>query len=327
MPGRDARDRAFGKADKGNDGAMSSVRTDVAAILCADLHLSHNPPAARGDENDWYEAQARPLGELKALTDTYQAPVICAGDLFDRANSPPELINFAIAYLPHLYAIPGQHDLLWHDYKQLRKSPFWTLMKAGTVTLLTPEKPIEVGEGGKALRLHGFPWGFELKPLDKPNPMILEVAVVHAYCWRPGKSYPGADIEKGARARSLQLSGYNLAVFGDNHIPFKAPGIFNCGGFQRRKADEKDHRPSIGLLHTDGTVTRYYLDCSKDKLLFDLGGICKPVDVDDFMRELSELGDAAIDFADAVRRHLADKNVRPAVKDIILRSLGGKDGR
>ena len=39
----------------------------VLAILCSDIHLSHNAPVARSAEPDWYIAMKRPLDEIADL--------------------------------------------------------------------------------------------------------------------------------------------------------------------------------------------------------------------------------------------------------------------
>jgi hypothetical protein len=62
---------------------MVGKKTDkVIAILCADLHLSHKPPIARSNEPCWYTAMKRQLNELSNLSQKWEAPVLCAGDVF-----------------------------------------------------------------------------------------------------------------------------------------------------------------------------------------------------------------------------------------------------
>src|SRR5688572_18895632 len=95
------------------------------AILCADLHLTLRPPLCRADKN-WmltqrdYLLQIRKLQEPAHLKNHLEAtakiPVICAGDIFDRWNPPPELVNFALRFLPNgMICVPGQHDLPNHN--------------------------------------------------------------------------------------------------------------------------------------------------------------------------------------------------------------------
>ena len=111
---------------------------EVIAIVCSDIHLSHKPPLARSGEPDWYVAMARPLNELRGLHSDYGVPVVIAGDIFDRWNSPPELIRFALDNLPKgAWVIPGQHDLPYHDYGALNRSALGVLIKADWVPNLS----------------------------------------------------------------------------------------------------------------------------------------------------------------------------------------------
>ena len=127
------------------------------AILCSDLHLSHRPPLARAREPDWYEAMMHPLDELDDLTGD-NLPVICGGDVFDKWNSPPELINFALAELPGtMESVAGQHDLPHHSWPERRKSAYWTLVESGKIKTLDGRWEGE----GKFVR-RGFYWGEEL---------------------------------------------------------------------------------------------------------------------------------------------------------------------
>lgn len=303
----------------------------VAAILLADIHLSQTPPVARSAEESWYEAMADPLRQVKDLVDKYQVPVICAGDVFDKWNSPPELINFALTQLPKMYAIPGQHDLPHHRYEDIRKSAFWTLVEAKKIINLEPEKPVEIGEGGKAIRLHGFPWGFPVEPLKESGGLVLKIAVVHAYIWSKATGYPGAPKEGYFRSVQKAALSYDLVVSGDNHIPFSTgfkkdmefPLLYNCGGLMRRKSDERERPCYVGLLWTDGSVTTVELDCSEDKWIDgkDVPIVERGADMTEFLEELSSLGDATISFLEVIK-HTMDKNgISQSVRDIILEAM------
>ena len=301
----------------------------VVALLVADLHLSHRPPVARSNEPDWYEAMGRQLDELASLQKENNVPVVCSGDVFDRWNSPPELINFALENLPTLYAVPGQHDLPNHSYNLIKRSAYWTLVKTRRIIDLKPNQPVDVGQ----LRLWGFPFGVPVKPCKAPHHATLDVAVIHSYIWVKSACYPDAPEDKRLKSYADKLKGYDTAVFGDNHKGFlhrvncdygeSGCAVFNCGGFFRRKIDEWDHRPSVGLLHDDRTVKRHYLDCSQDKFLDqrELPQIFKGIAAETFLEELSSLGDAAINFAEAVDRILTGREMPKEVKDLIVNIL------
>ena len=302
---------------------------DVLAICISDIHLSHKAPIARSSEDNWYDAMRYPLEQVWQLADRLGAIVICAGDIFDDGwrphKCPPELINFALRYLPPMYAIPGQHDLPHHRRDEIVKSAFWTLVKAGKVVLIHPEvKPIEIGQ----LRLHGFPWGCEIQPNTHPkNDFLLDVAVIHKLIWTNATGFQGADLDCRIEIYKKKLKGYDIAIFGDNHKGFLQDNILNVGCLIRRKADEKDYQPTVGLLHSDGTISRHKLDVSQDKWLEteQLGEFAKTTEWNDFLSELRELQDVGINFQHAVEKVMKSSQVSQEVRDVILRAMGGSE--
>lgn len=237
---------------------MRSVDAEsVVAVVCADIHLSAKAPAARSQEPDWYAAMARPLDEVNGLAHKYDVPVICAGDVFDKWNVPPELISFAMRHLPdQFFTIAGQHDLPFHGLDDIHRSGLGVLRQCERVEMLT-STCLNVG---LQMDVYGFGWN---QPIVEPyRPAKLKVAVVHAYCWMKGMSYAGAPDEAHVKSFAEKLQEYDVAIFGDNHSPFERKIgnclIYNCGGFMRRKSDDL-FRPSVGLLHRDGSIVRHYL--------------------------------------------------------------------
>ena len=304
----------------------------VVAILCADLHLSLNPPIWRSAEPDWFEAMKRPLNEIRELQQKYKCEVICAGDIFDRWNSQPELINFALSYLPDMmYAIPGQHDLPLHNYEDIGKSAYMTLVKADKIQNILPGCFVELED----MVLSGFPFGFDLTGSNRIGKK-LHIAVVHKYVWVDGAGYPGApeDVRiPTKREKDWLFRGYDVIQFGDNHMGFSLPflkqPILNCGTMMRRKSDEVNYVPLVGLLLSSGFVKTHFLDISQDKFLTSVDNKTVDVkfDMKAFCDELEKLGATEMDFAEAVRWYLEKENVRPQVKNVIMKGMeNGKNG-
>ncbi|MCH8068351.1 MAG: metallophosphoesterase family protein [Candidatus Marinimicrobia bacterium] len=308
---------------------------DVIAILCSDIHLSLKPPQAREGEQDWFEAMAHPLALLSIARNFYSAPILCAGDIFDKWNSPPELINFALRNLPRMYAVPGQHDLPLHNYGDRNKSAFWTLVEAGLVTPLRPNKSEGITLDAKRINLtvHGFPWGFSIKE-PRPNPHRLIIGIVHQYLWIDNHTYPGAPEKMKATKARKDFEGYDVLVFGDNHKGFLTTRgntvIFNCGGLMRRAADEIDYQPQIGLLHKSGEVEVVLLDTTQDKIK-PVGPTSDPVDdikapvdnmeLQEFLNELTGLEETTLDFVEAMKRAIRKKKPSPEVRKILLEAM------
>ncbi len=313
----------------------------IVAVCCADLHLWQTPPTARSVEKDWLKTQRGYLTQVERIAsgDTLNLdrgpplPIIIAGDIFDRYNPSYELVNFVINNLPlSCYAIPGQHDIINHRYDDLKKTAYWTLIKSDAIIDLHPDSPVEVtGGGGTLLRLHGFPWGFPIEPLKDPHDLFMEIAVVHKYVWRSGYSYPNAPKEQRVDSLLKLLKGYDVAIFGVNHKGFQwglndrtKCFVWNNGGFMRRKRDEIDYRPRVGLVMSDNTVKRHYLDVSKDKFTEvdeNVAASVADVDASDFIAELQELGDTAINFGQRMRRFLDKHCDDPKVRDIVEQAM------
>lgn len=302
---------------------------EVIAILASDLHLSLKAPVARSAEIDWLQAMQRPLDELKEISKDHDAPVIVAGDLFDKWNSPPELINFALEHMPKkFYGIPGQHDLPNHRIDEVKRSAYWTLIKAGIL--------YDLGKWEFFLSDHlaitGFPWNAEITPHDsdrQPENDRVQLAVIHHYLYsKKSNSYYGVSKENHALKFQDKLKGFDAAVFGDNHISFSTKigdcNVFNAGTFLRRKSDEYNYKPQVGLLHEDGTITPHYLDTSKDKFI-DIEEAkekeTQEIDTAAFLDELKSLGADSLDFRDAANKYMDGREVDSDVRKLVLESM------
>ena len=318
-----------------------TMKPKVIAILCADIHLSHKPPIWRSNEPDWYAAMQRPLDEISNLRLKHQCSILCAGDIFDKWNSCPELINFAIKKLPsRLYCVAGQHDLPNHNLKEIEKSAFFTLSYTGHMRLLVdgydmyPNYMLYEVKSNK-VDVRGCSYGESLLG-HAPNKRNLKVAIVHDYVWYGKAKYPNAPKEKeiqrmGNHHKFIndKYYGYDVIVYGDNHLGFThkigKTTIFNCGTLMRRKSDEVDYKPQVGLLYSDGSVKPHYLDISKDKHLTadeakDAEAL-EEVDMVMFAEELRKLGSSALDFSESMKQFWTKNKTPQKVKDIILKAM------
>ena len=303
---------------------MSKTDEKVIAILCADIHLSIKVPVWRSAEPDWFAAMQRPLDELTVLQLKYDCPILCAGDIFDKWNSPAELINFALKYLPkNMYCISGQHDLPDHNYAEIHRSAYWTLVKAGKIKNLDGVR--HSGSLNK-LKIYGFPFGSKLESLSSyAKDDRLQVALIHEYVWVVGKCFPGAPEENRIKKQISDL-GYDVIVYGDNHFSFsgtsKNTSFFNCGCLMRRKSDEKHYAPQVGLLLESGEVKQHFLDISKDKYLDTINDATavEELDIEEFLEELKKLGDTSLEFTTAVERFFKKHKTHPAVQKILRKA-------
>lgn len=310
---------------------MPSVRKTIVteprpiAVLCADIHLSLTAPVSRADK-DWMETQASYLKQLRDIANG--CPVLCAGDIFDRWNTPAELISFAFEHLPDkMVCIPGQHDLPEHRIDQMHRSGYGVLKQAHKITDLSGGAFWSTPD----LMVHGFGWGESILPYpwwtSGEYGKIIRVVLVHRYCWIPSSNpVPDAPIENRADRLYSEVKSYQVAVFGDNHQGFLRPDpvctVINCGTLLRRKRDEISYQPSVGILYDNGKVKRMRLDTSVDA--FHEGVSEKeevPFNMREFVKRLEGLGEHGLDFRETVERYLENEDVSEEVKRIVLQAL------
>lgn len=289
------------------------------AIACADLHLTLAPPPCREGEKNWLGTQARYLDELTELADHCSVPIFCAGDIFDRWNAPAELINFAIKYLPVVWAVPGQHDLANHNLDDIHRSAYWTLKEAGKINHL---------RSNSSRTATGFAWEVPLEPCILPRKKGLNIALVHRYVCQRGADYPGAPKEAYVNRKFWDsLAGFDIIITGDNHKPFEAScgnqRLFNCGSFMRRRSDQLDYRPSVGIIYNDGTIERHYLDISRD--VFEVTAD-EPKQSSEEMKglldELQSVGEGSLDFEAAIRDWIKINPTRKATAKALMKAMG-----
>jgi len=282
-------------------------------------------------EPDWYKVMERVLGELTKVAEFYSAPILCAGDIFDRWNSIPELTNWAIDNLPVMYAIPGQHDLPQHNYEERHRSAYMTLVKADRLLELPPGQPTYIPTPKGTIIVVGFPWGHEIRkpPTTESSSGHLVIAVAHQFVWR-GRStaYPGATRETAITRERKELLDYDTVIFGDNHKGFSThlekTHIFNCGTMMRRHIDDLKTNPQIGLLYEDGSVSPYYLNTENDLIDKTMKEMTDPeiaLDIQDFLTELSGLTQKTLDFRKLIMRFIRDNHIGIRVKEFLLKAM------
>jgi DNA repair exonuclease SbcCD nuclease subunit len=309
----------------------------VDLIMTSDWHMSHRPPIARSHpDQHWYSVMFEYIQQIKNLSTLLQAPIVVAGDVLNHWTEPAELVNFLIEHMPHVYGIPGQHDLPNHNYADIKRSPYWTLVQAGKISHIDPDKPrcISTRKKHRGLVLHGFPWNRPLLPLALSDDRA-HVAIAHKYIWMGEHKHEGADAQTKASKLFGILKGYTAAAFGDNHKGFiiesSSCPIINCGTLIRRFTDEVGYHPGVGLLWNDGKITRYHLRLGIDKFLLDESnkiagceglGVAEQIRLGRFLRSASELSSSSGDWSHVVNWWLKSSNQDSEILEIVRRLAG-----
>ena len=315
---------------------LSSMRQyhpkDVLAICGSDLHLSDLTPIYRSNEPCWYSAQARILKQLGMVQEHYQnAPLIIAGDIFDRWKPSPRLIHLAMEFMPKVYAVPGQHDLPYHNIEKISHTGFGCLMQSGHIELIPNQgMTLTCANNNQVLSMYGAGWGQKIHPLTtRTRRTGTNLAVVHAYCWSGKHKYPGAVKESSSAAFQKQLANYDAAVFGDNHKHFirnrnknRKVALVNSGHMQRRHSDDV-LEPSVSLLLTGGEWVRLPLMTALDKYV-EAGSVYEDIDAPT-QRALAmfmDIADEAESFetavADSFKRYIEQNHTPHRTRQILM---------
>lgn len=307
---------------------LSNSKDPVIAITSNDWHLWPKAPIFRSSEVNWLDVQA---GYLQQLVDLLppppiDVPIIVAGDIFDKCDPQSSFISWCIDNVPECWVVAGQHDLPNHRLQDLDKSGLGLLIKLRICKLLRPQIPTQIND---YLVGYGYSWGQTVEPVKKdPKDDRVHLAVVHAFIWTKNTGHIGVSEDSRLSSWFPKLQGYTAAVFGDNHKSFintkSGPcSILNNGTFMIRRRDEIDHKPSVGLIHRSGKISRHFLDTSKDQYL-DVSGLEEELknevgeEAVEFIEELERLGDQGLDYVTVVRRWCEDKGVGSKVRDLML---------
>lgn len=302
---------------------MPDMPTPVA-LAFSDLHLSLNAPVCRKEQNNWLEVQHFYLDQVCSKASILDVPVLFAGDLFDRWNSPAELISLAMRCLPHnMYCVPGQHDLPNHRIDLMHRSAYGVLVEGGTIKDCSGGKTIRTSDAD----IYGFGWDEQITPPAFGNGS-LKIALIHSYCWIAGKEHYGATHNSNVTHFGKVFKGYDIAIFGDNHKDFIVKEgdtiVVNCGRAVRRKADEIVSTPCMYVILSDGTVRREYFDTTIDRFFKNAKEreSASTLDLQSFLKHLQGLaGNDGLDFRESVMSHLRDEDIETGIKEIIIKAI------
>lgn len=293
---------------------------EILAAVISDVHVSHEPPRARSKEKDWYAAMDRYLLEFKNVCHKYNIPGLIAGDLFHTPDEPYQLVNYLRNVLPkRVIAIPGQHDLLHHNYDDLFKTAYGDLVASGRIENAIAEEPIIIRN---YLAVYGFPWRQKLSLVQRAKGAKLHVGLLHRYVWTAGCSWGGSTPPKSRHVdRTLRaLKNLDLIFSGDNHICFNRGRLYNCGCFIPRISNERQYEPMIHLIRADGEVLFHHVSttsdvwCDEDDSVEELKPI---IEVKKVMKSLKKLTQSGIDFLQVLERAAENATISKRAQQLL----------
>ena len=228
-------------------------------LAVGDLHLRKTAPAMRTD--DFFAAQEAKLNEIFAIAEEEECGyVVFPGDVFDRADAPYSLVEWAIrqfqAHDLHYLFIYGQHDLRYHT-RDKQNTPLGVLVAGlqDQAVILSPNMPFQFGR----FVFWGCSWGeYHLLPTwgllvgNAVNVVVLHKSVTV-------EPLPYDDV---VSAKALvQACPAQLFIAGDNHVQFtadfKQASVLNMGSVMRTSIAQIDHKPVVAVVTATADEVKY----------------------------------------------------------------------
>ena len=302
------------------------------ALFCSDIHLSDEVPSARAETaEEWRTVQYNYLQQMIEIAVKNDVPIFIAGDIFHTPEVSLKLLNGVMLNFtnaPTIYAVAGNHDLPHHNYNNIYNSAYGSLVISDKIINIGIHETIEIHFRRKRLKAWGFPYGTDLIGIEK-DPDICNIALAHKFCWFGKNGHKQADERNRADQLAKQLEGFDVAVFGDNHIGFlheRDIDVFNCGCMIPRRLPEQLLTPQVGLLYSDNRIKAIPLDNSrdkwKDKIELPENPATSSLDVYSIFEGMENLpAESKVDFAERVFELIEQNDIREEVKSIVLNTL------
>jgi len=310
---------------------MRTKKTNVAAVIVADLHLRDSVPDCRTDA--FLEKQAYKLDFIRqacgGILGQPDIPLLIAGDLFHHWRPSPFLLSMAIQSLPKkVYAITGQHDLPYHNLNLIQQSGFYTLMKAGILKSST--NPFFFAEEEKFC-VAGFHYGQHQRALSFKNPTEKPlIGLFHLFTYQGTKPWPSFT-RPDASAILKSLPQFDLLIIGDNHQVFEAIDksgrmLLSPGCMMRQSLAAREHKPSIWLWIPGQEPERIPIPI-QENIMADVDHVAGY----DMEAYAQKLGDSflshKLSFNDNLNAVLDEAEANERIRQIIARSMeGNKEG-
>jgi predicted phosphodiesterase len=220
-------------------------------VLLSDVHLLWENPVARMD--DLVEVQFDKLGFIFDKAKELGAPILQSGDLFDKPRSwglLPRVVEFLMHHGVKTYCVMGQHDTYMYSEETRDRTNLGILAKAGLVTLLDNERPVQIP--GTDIQIFGANFGHKLGSIQRKG---VTLGIIHASISMEAL-YPGQIFSTPVNFMK-ENPGYDLILCGDIHRMFYAEKngcqILNTGPMTRQEATEYnfEHKPGFAVLETD----------------------------------------------------------------------------
>lgn len=213
-------------------------------IITSDWHLRYDLPRCRKDP-DWFESQTKILSFIADEANKREADICIVGDLFHEPREPEYILRMFLDFVSEVkgivYIRTGQHDLPYHNAKNIKRSSFgildWCTTKYSSIGYLD-----EIG-----MSCH---WGEKPRGNKEKGLYFL-----HQLTFENEKTIPPNVNAVTAMWLLNEYPDAKWIFIGDNHHSFvfehKGRYVINPGCITRQHADFKDYQPKMFYVDTD----------------------------------------------------------------------------
>lgn len=288
---------------------------DVDAIITGDIHLREDQPVCRTD--DFFTAQAQKIEWLRQIQQSFNCPIIDAGDVFSKSRPSPYLLRWAIENMPHAFhSIPGNHDLPEHSIDNIERSGFGVLVAAKKIIDISGPKRLLSNLPDYVGSTFGVHWN-GARP-DK----YYDTVIMHVMTYNGDRPWPGCT--DPCAQELLDSIDARLIITGHNHVSFvvgdKNKLLVNPGSLMRTTAAQADFKPRVYLYNykrnqvqplyvpiRQGVVSREHIDVVK----------AKEERLSVFVSRLAEHVEVGLNYHANMEQYFSENRVRRSVRRII----------
>lgn len=297
-------------------------------ILMADVHLREDRPECWPEDTDVMAVQKQVWDWIREMQNVTQAPVVIAGDIFNKAKSSPFLESWAVDNLPSgpVYVIPGQHDLPEHSMAQFNRSSLNVLVRTGRVMLLSGWQRLN------DWNVYGAGWEEDMEAVGWHHVQGgHNLAVIHTMVYQGKAPFPGCTAPSASRLLK-KLPDFDAVLTGDNHLPFveSTPKqvLVNPGSLLPTTAAQQSHEPRVYLLRWDEKpVVEAVFSPVDGEMLVSREHVEKEKRrnerVEAFVKKLRKDVELGLDFQQNIKEYLSAHPVSPEVEAYVWQSIGG----
>jgi DNA repair exonuclease SbcCD nuclease subunit len=278
------------------------------AVLCADLHLREDQPLARTD--DYQDTQWNKFRFLLEAARENNIPILCAGDIFNKARVSKEFEKKIVRIIEQhgvtFFAIPGNHDLPYHNLKNLDDSSLGILELSENVKLFPVELDTIYIEN-----YFNFKIGMIHSLIHRDNPIVVE----------------GKTISSKAKTFLKKNPDLDVILSGDNHEhfveEFEGRLLINPGSMMRMKASQIAHKPCFLLLYSDLSYETIYYPIKKGVLNREHIDVKEKQEerMNKFIQKITGKENISVSFEDNLYNYIKANKIRKPVEALIQEAI------